>query len=905
MKKLLILLNAIIFVSTYSINYKYYDVTGPYRKIGTLVGDTYGTNLNGYSFNLPTSNDFEIRFTQAATANYTNPLFHSFRNLKFTGNDKNNMNLVKIKGFNGNSDLYTQRIDLENVKLQPDQVNLIMSGDDGNSYLNMKNSELDASNGKFSFKQNDTFYLNTLEGANIIHKWTYSDANRNYINIDIDPNSELSLTYADIVMKGRTDINVNQGKLSILGYRSQFLMKSADSRINLNSSELLVKDIDIDVELQNLTSNQSKITVHGTNTKLSLFGLTNLNDSTISLEGGEINILNGISNGTTVIENTKSGTFKATSLTVDGGHLFYYGSLDSSKNNFKYLKVNNGLAEFSKESHLSGNFTVDGGHIKFNNNILFGELNGNGGVISGNVDVMGGTVLGIDLNNTTYQTFLNINDIEDPSNNRYKADRLYSDAYIKGLDTIVVKGNSVNAKDYENKKFTVANAPTITGSKNIIHGSTLPALVEFDVIDDSSVSDQDVTLVGKIKPISSLANHPSITPQPNTGGNNTPPTNVPSTTKPHVNAQQVVNILPPSTTGGNQPPLTPGAQKLQSALLTMTNAQVSQNLNSLHAEPYSSHLTIGLEQNDLFLNMVMDHSRPQGNAYTGDTEKINLQNNMWIDTAYVEGKVNGKDGLGDFKYSLTNFILGGDLYQKDQLILGAYTGYGKHKMREHDMVTQDFETDTYHLGGYGSYIYKDFIFTGMFGYSYGNNQSERDVTIGIESGTSKDKFDSHSIYTGVRGAYPIEITKNTTLTPNLGLSYSYLYQEDVVESGFDMADLRVDSARADSFITSAGLNLSYDGAIKSVPVRPIAFVRYEHDWSAAKDSTHDIRAGFVHTPDSMTTFSGQNRGKNLVLVGIGVEVEVTPVFLVGGGISYSDDSNGEETGVGFNFEYLW
>lgn len=891
MKKLLILLNAIIFVSTYSINYKYYDVTGPYREIGTLAGDTYGTNLNGYSFNLPTSNDFEIRFAQAATANYTNPLFHSFRNLKFTGNDKNNMNLVKIKGYKGFSDLYTQRIDLENVKLQPDQVNLIMSGDDGNSYLNMKNSEVNLTFGNLSLKQNDTFHLNSLEGLNVISGWQYSNANNNYINIDINPNSELSFSYVGVVMKGRTDINVNKGKLSILGDSTEFAMKSTDSRINLNSSELLVKNSSVNVELQNLTSDQSKITVDGSGAKLSLFGLTNLNDSIISLERGEINILNGISNGTTVIENTKGGTFKTTSLTVDGGHLLYYGSQDSSKNNFKYLKVNNGLAEFSKESHLSGNFTVDGGHIKFNNNILFGELNGRGGTISGSVDVMGGTVLGVNLNNTTYQTFLNINDIEDPSNNRYKADRLYSDAYIKGLDTIVVKGNSVNAKDYENKKFTVANAPTITGNKNIVHDPTLPALVEFDVIDDSSVSDQDVTLVGKIKSTSSLATHSSITN--NNSGSSQP------------NAQQVVNILPPSTTGGNQPPLTSGAQKLQNALLTMTNAQVNQNLNSLHAEPYSSHLTIGLEQNDLFLNMVMDHSRPQGNAYTGDTEKINLQNNMWIDTAYVEGKVNGEDNLGDFKYSLTNFILGGDLYQKDQLILGAYTGYGKHKMREHDMVTQDFETDTYHLGGYGSYIYKDFIFTGMFGYSYGNNQSERDVTIGIESGTSKDKFDSHSIYTGVRGAYPIGIAKNTTLTPNLGLSYSYLYQEEVVESGFDMADLRVDSARADSFITSAGLNLSYDGAIKSVPVRPIAFVRYEHDWSAAKDSTHDIRAGFVHTPDSMTTFSGQNRGKNLVLVGIGVEVEVTPVFLVGGGISYSDDSNGEETGVGFNFEYLW
>jgi len=453
--------------------------------------------------------------------------------------------------------------------------------------------------------------------------------------------------------------------------------------------------------------------------------------------------------------------------------------------------------------------------------------------------------------------------------------------------------NGRSAVDFQGKKFTViqsdsaASQGTIIGDFSnitVIDDPNLPALLYFDVSDEQTNGNKDITLVGEVQGVNTLTNHV---------GNKT-----------H-NSKQVVNILPPTTTSGNQPPLSSGAQKLQSALLTMTNAQVYQNLNSLHAEPYSSHLTVGLEQNDLFLNMIIDRSLPKGKAYTGHIEEINLQNNMWFDIGYKEGKVSSEDELGNFKYSLTNVILGGDLYKEDQLILGAYGGYGKHKMREHDLVTQDFETDSYHLGGYGSYIYKDLIFTGVFGYAYGNNQSERDVVVGSESGTSKDRFDSHSIYTGIRGAYPIEIAPKTILTPNAGLSYSYLYQEEVVESGFDMADFKVDSTSADSFISSVGLNLTYDGVISSTPVRPMTFVRYEHDWSAAKDSTHDVRAGFVHTPDSMATFTGQNRGKNLVLVGIGVEVEVTPTFLIGMELSYSDDTNGEETGVGFNLEYLW
>lgn len=65
-----------------------------------------------------------------------------------------------------------------------------------------------------------------------------------------------------------------------------------------------------------------------------------------------------------------------------------------------------------------------------------------------------------------------------------------------------------------------------------------------------------------------------------------------------------------------------------------------------------------------------------------------------------------------------------------------------------------------------------------------------------------------------------------------------------MESGFDMADLKVDSTSADSFISSVGLNFTYDGNISSTPVRPMTFIRYEHDWSAVKDSTYDVRVGF-------------------------------------------------------------
>ncbi|WP_028855743.1 autotransporter outer membrane beta-barrel domain-containing protein [Psychrilyobacter atlanticus] len=601
----------------------------------------------------------------------------------------------------------------------------------------------------------------------------------------------------------------------------------------------------------------------------------------------------------------------------DGSFLMYSGGYQNSDMKLELNIESNGgfFIEKYGSFYLNNTSGTDNNYTTLTNNglIFIEDTFGGSGTILGIGDIYMKSGSGLDPKYTSGSELGNLkvnnglifeggtyySDIDlDSSKNELSDKIFYVDKNVdisKGLSikTIYKGAPGRSALDFHDKEFTLVQSDTASSSGDIIgdynnisviNSPYLPALLDFEVSDEQTNGNKDITLTGKVQGVHTLATHSNLGKNPN--------------------AKQVVTILP-STTPGVNPVLSPGAQKLQTALLTITNAQVSQNLNSLHAEPYSSHLTVGLEQNDLFLNMAMDHARSRGSVYSIDSEEISPENNIWIDTAYVEGKVNGENNLGNFKYSLSNFILGGDIYREDQLTLGVYTGYGKHKIREHDMVDQNFETDTYHFGSYGSYIYNDWIFTGMLGYSYGYNQSERDITVGTESGTSKDKFDSHSIYTGIRGAYPMKITKNTTLTPNLGLSYSYLYQEEIVESGFDMADLRVESASADSFITSAGLNLSYDGSVKSLLVRPMAFVKYEYDWSAAKDSSHDIRAGFVHTPDSMTTFSGQNRGKNLILFGVGIEVEITPVFLVGGGVTYSDDSNGEETGIGFNFEYLW
>jgi len=96
-------------------------------------------------------------------------------------------------------------------------------------------------------------------------------------------------------------------------------------------------------------------------------------------------------------------------------------------------------------------------------------------------------------------------------------------------------------------------------------------------------------------------------------------------------------------------------------------------------------MTIGLEQCDLFLNMLLDNAM-------GISSKLSavelMENNMrlWADAAHTNASVYGKDNLGSFDYRLTNLIVGVDLAKDSDSQFGLAIGFGHQSMDEHDLV---------------------------------------------------------------------------------------------------------------------------------------------------------------------------------------------------------------------------
>jgi outer membrane autotransporter protein len=312
---------------------------------------------------------------------------------------------------------------------------------------------------------------------------------------------------------------------------------------------------------------------------------------------------------------------------------------------------------------------------------------------------------------------------------------------------------------------------------------------------------------------------------------------------------------------------------------------------------------------DMLMNSVLSNASSGGYFSNGrvnvDSEK-DTRKRIWLDTLYTEGDVDGDDGLGNFKYSLTSLVVGGDLSEFEEGELGAFFSYGNNEMDEHDAVTQNFSTDTYSAGLYLNDIgFGRWNIRSVLGLAYSDISSKRIVTLSTSSSESKANFKAHSAFIGVEG-YTVAYKNDwVTLSPGLGLNYSYYQQETFSESGDADLSLKIDSASAQTIITSVGVNAIFKSLFESHAIYPTTFIRYEHDWYANANNEHEIQAALVSNPDFKQTFEGQNRGENTLITGLGLQSDIDSNLLLNGGLRYAVSTHGNEWGVGFGAEYYW
>lgn len=460
---------------------------------------------------------------------------------------------------------------------------------------------------------------------------------------------------------------------------------------------------------------------------------------------------------------------------------------------------------------------------------------------------------------------------------------------ITNLDSIEVNtASGKTADDLNGQVFTIISSvdsgstgTLVNGGSypTIVKGADIPALIDFTVFNNSTNGKDDVTLQADVN-FANLAKHSSAKTR---------------------NRQGSASLLINAANSGNSAVI--------SSLNTLTNSQVSPNLDVIHPEPYSSYMTVTLEHSDMVMNTVLSNANSSSFVNSGNTkenEGINKGNRFWMNVNYNEGDVNGDDDLANFNYSLSSLTMGQDLFASNDRALGLYLSLGAQKMGEHDRGIQNFNGKVYHLGMYlNQSNFGGWDLRSVFGYAYGDNSSKRNVFLGSSSETPSANYNSHSAYVGVKGTVIGYQNDWMTLSPEFGLNYTYYKQQDFNESGNPNLSLILDSADAQATIASAGLNTRFASLSDSMSIYPLAFVRYEHDFYANANNEHEINAALVAHPDYKQTFVGQNRGEHAIITGLGLGSDISSALQINGSFVYSKNSHGKEWGAGLNMVYIW
>jgi len=340
---------------------------------------------------------------------------------------------------------------------------------------------------------------------------------------------------------------------------------------------------------------------------------------------------------------------------------------------------------------------------------------------------------------------------------------------------------------------------------------------------------------------------------------------------------------------------------LTGAIQSLTPAQANA-LSNVHAEGYSSNMTINLEQMGHITNTVMDriHAPLAGQTGTSTAYEMDQGRYLWVDAATMKGSVDSYDNLAGFGYRLSNITLGGDILRNASGGFGVFGGVGYTTMTEPEQVSQDFSSTNYYLGLYGGkYLPDNFKLSGAVGYVYSDSTAKREnPNIGnFTGGTAKSDYQSNGLYAALKLSRPFPVSESLTLTPFAGASYAQLWMNNANESGGNDFNYSISSNSARSVVTFVGAEFLVP--LSNGTTRPLSlagFYRFGYDWSADQESAHEITA---NSP-LFGSFSqiGANKGPINNLMGLGLQGYITKGVSLRAGIVGRISTYGTEIGGG-------
>lgn len=153
----------------------------------------------------------------------------------------------------------------------------------------------------------------------------------------------------------------------------------------------------------------------------------------------------------------------------------------------------------------------------------------------------------------------------------------------------------------------------------------------------------------------------------------------------------------------------------------------------------------------------------------------------------VWGQVYGGTALADGTAALAGFdagfggaMIGIDGAWTDNIVIGAFAGYGFADVDGNGAGNAQLETSAYQAGVYAGYTGASFYVDAFAAYAMTQNDTQR-TTVGPNTVTGS--FDASQISVGLSGGAPIAISANGYLTPNASLTWNHYDADGYTEVG--------------------------------------------------------------------------------------------------------------------------
>ena len=349
-------------------------------------------------------------------------------------------------------------------------------------------------------------------------------------------------------------------------------------------------------------------------------------------------------------------------------------------------------------------------------------------------------------------------------------------------------------------------------------------------------------------------------------------------------------------------PTLANGKTLSTAVQALTTAQVN-GLTNVHAEGYSSNMTIGLEQMRFLANVVMDRIHKPASDGTSNSVAYEIEEGRyaWVDVMAFNGNVNSYNDLAGFGYNATNVTFGADIIRNPTGGLGVFGGIGYSTMSQSSQVSQSFTNNTGYGGLYGGlYLPADFKLSGAAGYVGGSTSAKRsNPSLGdFTGGNAAANYNNSGAFAALRLGRSMLATEKLTVTPYIGASYSQLWSGKVNESGGGDFNYSINSATSYAAVTYAGVEFIHPIAESNTgnPLSVVGFYRFSYNWSANNDSAHSVTA---NSPVyGSFTQVGANMGPVGNLFGLGLQGDIMKDVQLRVGLIAALNTNGNNFGAG-------